>query len=192
MILDEIPPALTGGIKQIETSEVTIQIPVTAPTTQGLVRSKTLSRFGRAALRYAELGFAVFACKPREKIPATPHGFKDATRDPQKIIEQWTKCPNFNVAIATGPISGVGVLDFDLKSGFSAVEAMESLEAEFGKLPTTPHQLTGNYGLQFFFGINADIPSRTRLRPNTDFKCSGGYVLASPSPSCAVRAIKEA
>ncbi len=36
-------------------------------------------------LRYAERGWPVFPCKPHEKIPATPHGFKDATRDPSRF-----------------------------------------------------------------------------------------------------------
>jgi hypothetical protein len=38
-----------------------------------------------AALRYAQAAWPVFPCVPGEKVPATRHGFLDATTDPDKI-----------------------------------------------------------------------------------------------------------
>src|SRR5262245_16089467 len=49
-------------------------------------------------------GWAVFPCKPHEKIPATPHGFKDASRDPDQIRAWFDNETDFNVAIATGAV----------------------------------------------------------------------------------------
>jgi hypothetical protein len=37
------------------------------------------------ALDYAAAGWSVFPCKAGSKQPATPHGFKDATLDPDQI-----------------------------------------------------------------------------------------------------------
>ena len=39
----------------------------------------------RQALAYARRGWPVFPCQPGQKIPATRHGYKDATTDPEQI-----------------------------------------------------------------------------------------------------------
>ena len=37
----------------------------------------------RQALAYARRGWPVFPCLPGQKVPATRHGFRDATTDPR-------------------------------------------------------------------------------------------------------------
>ena len=39
----------------------------------------------RHALAYARLGWPGFPCQPGAKVPATAHGFRDATTDPVQI-----------------------------------------------------------------------------------------------------------
>jgi hypothetical protein len=73
----------------------------------------TLSALGQAAIAYATRGFAVFPCTPRGKVPATRHGCRDATKDLAQITAWWRENPNYNVAVATGPVSKVFVLDVD-------------------------------------------------------------------------------
>ena len=41
----------------------------------------------RQALAYARHGWPVFPCLPGQKIPATRHGYRDATTDPQQITD---------------------------------------------------------------------------------------------------------
>ena len=66
----------------------------------------------RQALAYAACGWPVFPCQPGEKIPATTHGFRDATTDPGQITAWFTRHPDRNLAIATGA-PGPDVLDVD-------------------------------------------------------------------------------
>ena len=56
----------------------------------------------RTALALAHKGMKVFPCLPRQKEPATEHGCKDATEDPEIIRTWWRERPDCNVAIATG------------------------------------------------------------------------------------------
>jgi hypothetical protein len=62
------------------------------------------------ALKYASLGWAVFPCRPNDKVPATPHGCLDATTDPDQIRAWWSEAPNCNIGLACGEPSGVVAL----------------------------------------------------------------------------------
>src|SRR5215469_7207368 len=63
-------------------------------------------------MAYARYGWPVFPCQPGSKLPATRHGFLDATTDPDKVAWWWERQPDANVAIATGQ-PGPDVLDID-------------------------------------------------------------------------------
>src|SRR5215472_645544 len=66
----------------------------------------------RQALAYARHGWPVFPCRPGQKIPATAHGFRDATTDEQQITAWFGRGQRWNLAIATG-VPGPDVLDID-------------------------------------------------------------------------------
>jgi hypothetical protein len=55
----------------------------------------------RRALAYAARGWPVFPCQPGENIPATRHGYLDATTDVQQITAWFDRHPSWNLAIAT-------------------------------------------------------------------------------------------
>ena len=69
-----------------------------------------MSELLAAALRFAELGYAVFPCAPGRKQPLTARGFLDATTDADQIEAWWSKHPKANVAI---PTAGLVVIDVD-------------------------------------------------------------------------------
>jgi hypothetical protein len=134
----------------------------------------------RRALAYAGHGWPVFPCLPGEKLPATRHGFKDATTDPERIRAWWGRNPASNIAIATGH-PGPDVLDVDQRgeagSGFAAFNRLHrgGLLAGVSALVRTP-----GGGLHGYFA-GSDQTSGRLPRHHLDFKAVGGYVLAPPS-----------
>jgi hypothetical protein len=133
----------------------------------------------KAARALAEKGLAVFPCLPRDKRPATRHGVKDATTDPIEIENWWQQEPNFNIAIATGAVSGVFVIDID---GGDAEAELRKLEARHGELPATVESITAR-GRHLFFKC-PDTPVRNsagKIATGIDVRATGGYVIAPPS-----------
>ena len=134
----------------------------------------------RAALALAERGLAVFPCRPGDKRPVTERGFLDATKDPAIVERWWRSNPDFNVAIATGSVSGIFVSDID---SVDAEAELRKLEAAHGALPPTVEVITAR-GRHIYLRMppNVDIRnSASKVAPGIDIRGSGGYVLAPPS-----------
>jgi hypothetical protein len=133
----------------------------------------------RTAIALAQKGMAVFPCRPQDKRPATANGFKDATTDLDIIRQWWRQEPQFNVAIATGAVSGIFVVDID---SLDAEFELRRLEAEHGGLPSTVEAITAR-GRHVYFR-SPEIPVRnsaSKIAPGIDVRGDGGYVLAPPS-----------
>lgn len=139
------------------------------------------SPFGTAALEYSQkLGWAVFPCARREKVPIIPklsggRGCLDATTAPDVVRDWWQRWPAANVAIATGGRHGLIVIDVD---GLEGEDALSRL----GELPPTPQVRTVK-GRHLYFTTTREFARCTtrRLGPKIDTRGSGGYVLAPPS-----------
>lgn|SRR3990167_3587541 len=133
------------------------------------------------ALEYASRGWYVFPC--RGKVPLTHNGFKEASIDPAKITAWWTQWPDANIAMATGKISGVIVVDVDIKKGAGGDESLFVLESKFGKLPDTPQSRTPSGGRHYFFKYPSgyEIPCKVGIEKGIDIRGDGGYVILPPS-----------
>jgi predicted P-loop ATPase len=132
-----------------------------------------------AALSYAKRGWAVLACQPRGKAPATKHGFKDATAQNSRIVPMWAANAHANVGIATGRVSGIVVLDVDPRNGGDA--SLLELERVHGSLPETLGVATGGGGRHLYFAAPKGPVRSGVLADGLDFKVDGGYVVAPPS-----------
>jgi len=131
-----------------------------------------------AAMGYAAAGYAVFACRPGAKVPATPHGCRDATRDVARIRQWWTAAPAANVAIAT---DGLAVIDVD-PAGHDWPGDAARRAAIREMAPSV--QRTPRGGFHLFFAVPAGKQWRCSaglLAPGVDVRTAGGYVLAAPS-----------
>lgn len=132
------------------------------------------------ALGLARRGLAVFPCKPRDKLPLTPHGCLDACRDEPRIRAWWGRWPAANVAVATGRLSAVFVVDVDGDDGEASVRR---LEADHGQMPSTVEVITGR-GRHLWFRLPHGVDIRnsaSQLGAGVDVRGTGGYVLAPPS-----------
>lgn len=133
----------------------------------------------RTALRLAQRGLHVFPCRPRDKRPATANGLKDATIDPAVIEQWWREEPTCNIAVTTGAISRIFVVDVD---GFEAETELRKLEAAHGELPPSVELITAR-GRHVYFQW-PDILVRNsagKIAPGVDVRGEGGYVLVPPS-----------
>jgi hypothetical protein len=133
----------------------------------------------RQALAYAAAGWPVFPCLPGLKLPATKHGFKDATTDPNRIIRWWTIAPNCNVAIATGS-PGPDVLDVDVHSTGNGFAAFNRLQRERLLDGARAYIRTPSGGLHAYFAGSEQGNGRLPEQ-HLDFRGRGGYVVAPPS-----------
>lgn len=126
----------------------------------------------------AGYGLAVFPLERGGKNPATPHGFKDASRDPMQLERWWADGRRQNMGIATGAVSGVVVVDLDGAEGIAAFARYVAA----GGLPKTWCALTVGGAHLYFAHPGGELGNTAgKLGPKIDTRGDGGYVVAPPS-----------
>jgi hypothetical protein len=139
-----------------------------------------------AALAYAAMGWAVFPLAPGTKKPliAGGGGFKAATTDEKQIREWWTDAPEANIGVATGKISGITVVDVDIKpwADKRGDDTLRELTDKHGVLPFTLMQNTWSGGKQIVFAFQQGAPNSAGCYgKHLDGRNDGGYVVVPPS-----------
>ena len=132
------------------------------------------------ALAFAARGWPVLPCQPGQKTPATRHGVRDATTDPDQITAWFGRHPDWNLAIATGA-PGPDVLDVDQHgaagNGYTAFRQLRAAGLLDG---ARAYVRTPSGGLHAYFTgsdqHNGHLPGH-----HLDFRSQGGYVLTPPS-----------
>ena len=134
----------------------------------------------RQARAYARQGWPVFPCLPGQKIPATRHGFHDATTGEQQITEWFGRGLPWNLAIATGA-PGPDVLDVDQHgpagNGFAALTTLRRAGLVDG---AAAYVRTPAGGMHLYFA-GSDQHNGHLASHHLDFRSAGGYVVAPPS-----------
>lgn len=110
-----------------------------------------------------------------------PDGLKSATDDMDTIRKWWELWPDSNIGIATGPESGIVVLDIDVKN--DGYESMKELIGEHGQLPPTVEAITGSGGRHILFKHPGWFVRNSvgKIAPGIDVRGDGGYIVAAPS-----------
>lgn len=129
---------------------------------------------GGAAVWYAERGHLVFPLRPGLKTPATPHGFKDASMNPDTIRAWWTRWPAANIGLSTGHL--FDVIDVDGPAGLDSAVILE----DAGHLPATIGHVATPRGYHYWIHPTGD-GCTTAFMSGLDYRGIGGYVVAPPS-----------
>jgi len=134
------------------------------------------------ALGYGALGLRVFPLSLEPFMPV--RGWPErATTDPSMIDRWWAAKPDSAVAVATGLLSGVFVLDVDQKNGIDGYESLRLLEKANDPLPLTWRSQTPSGGQHIWLQYPRDerVGSRVGVRSGLDVRGQGGFVVAPPS-----------
>lgn len=125
-------------------------------------------------------------CGSVGKHPRPRRGAHDASSNLEVVMRWAAAWPEANIGIASGPASGLLVLDIDPRNGGDA--SLETLEAELGMLPHTVQTNTGGGGFHLLFRAAFDLRVRGKMGAGVDVKFTGGYVVAPPSIHASGRA----
>ena len=127
------------------------------------------------ALEYAHRGWSVIPIKPRSKTPLldTWKEFQERIATDDEIHEWFRNWPDANIAIITGNISGLVVLDVDGDAGRASMNGKT--------LSVSPQATTARGYHHFFKHPGGSVPTKAGLLPGIDIRGDGGYVVAAPS-----------
>lgn len=108
-------------------------------------------------------------CTNKGKHPATATGFKEATKDIEKLKALWAGRKWLNVGIATGEPSGIFVIDIDSDEG-------EHQLAALGELPETLTVKTGKGRHLYYLWPGEPVITKRGILNGVDVRGDGGYV----------------
>jgi hypothetical protein len=129
----------------------------------------------RAVMDYLRCDYSVIPIKRGTKEPYV--FWKEfQTRKPSEAEwDSWLKAfPEAQIAVVTGEISKLMVIDFDKE------KAIDAFKQKFGPLPETIRQKTGK-GIHYFYFCPPGVPSKVGIMDGVDIRAERGYVMMTPS-----------
>jgi hypothetical protein len=123
---------------------------------------------------YIRKGFSVIPVG-HDKRPLIPWSEFQKRKPLNTELLEWFSQNAANIAIVTGKISNLTVVDCDTPG---AIEKFESMLPENFECPIVE---TPRGGRHYYFAYTPDLYSRNRADDGIDIKSEGGYVLAPPS-----------
>lgn len=129
-----------------------------------------------AALAYRERGWSVIPISPKTKRPLVKWAkYQDKIATKAQIKKWWKENPNANIAIVTGRLSDLVVIDVDTAKGGSVQEISRHY-------PTPFVARTGGGGYHLFYTYPDGHDIRNSVgEDGVDVRATGGYVVAAPS-----------
>ena len=131
------------------------------------------------AQELAQQGYPVFPVG-NHKRPLISGGFKAASDDPDVIKSMWKTRVSANIGIPTGEVSGLVVVDVDVKNGHSGFESLGVLERDYGPFDTRK-VTTPSGGQHLIFCTDQAVKTKSGILDGIDIRGDGGYMLAQGS-----------
>ena len=123
----------------------------------------------KAALEYIQKNISIIPVGKNKK-PLIKWQKYQTERATVEDLNSWFKSyPEMQIAIVTGAISGLIVVDID------------DPKMDLSWLPTTTIIQTGSGGYHYYYAYTTAFSNKARIRENVDIRADGGYVLAPPS-----------
>jgi len=129
-----------------------------------------------AALHYLRQGWCVIPVNADKRpLLHSWEEFQERRPTEDEVREWWRLTPDANVAVVTGAVSGLVVVDVDSQEGLRAL-------APYLEAGTALSVTTGGGGQHFYLRHpGGTVPCSVRLLPGVDVRGDGGYVVAPPS-----------
>lgn len=127
------------------------------------------------ALKYLELGYSVIPCKQDKQAIIKWVDFQHTRPTPDQVKSWFEKYKYANIAIITGEVSGVDVIDCDTEDAFQQFNENFLSETVITPITKTPK------GYHIYFKHRPGLSNAVRALDGTDLRTNGGYVIAPPS-----------
>lgn len=131
------------------------------------------------ALAYADqLGWNVIPVDKNKRPWIKWEKYQEQKVTAKEIEEWWDRWPSAGIAVITGEISGLVVVDVENSEGLPFIN--EHVE---DATKSTLVSKTGGGGWHLFFKHpgNVTVPNAVKIFPNVDVRGDGGYVVVPPS-----------
>ncbi len=135
----------------------------------------------RAALGYLARGWSVVPVAERGKRPMVRWQTFEHRHPTEAEVRSWfERWPSSNIAVVTGTISGIVVLDVDTQHG--GEESLNQLALRNAGMPLTVEAATGGGGRHVYFKHPGfAVGNRAGLAPGIDLRGDGGVIIVPPS-----------
>ena len=122
---------------------------------------------------YIERGWSCIPVPRGQKTPIIKWKQYQERLPSDAEVASWENGPT-NVAIVTGSVSNLIVVDVDGEAGLAALH-------RHGFIPSTPQVRTAKGYHFYFLHPGGSIRNKARFLPDVDLRADGGYVIAPPS-----------
>ena len=135
----------------------------------------------KEVIKLRNRGLSVFPVSNENKVPLVKWKRLQDNLPSYNDVQKWFSVNNRSVGIATGPVSGVLLIDFDFSKHPEARQFYET-----HTWPKTWKETTKSGGLHLYFKWvaalnNIQTNTTSKLSPGVDTKGHGGYSKISPS-----------